>query len=99
MKIGALAETSGVHVETIRYYQAIGLIPKPARAHGSVRPPGPGLSAGDAATRCARGEHAANSSGAGLASGLMRRSILPNYVYVFRGCGAEVKEIWNVRAP
>lgn len=37
MKIGALAETSGVHVETIRYYQAIGLMPKPARAHGSVR--------------------------------------------------------------
>lgn len=37
MKIGALAEKSGVHVETIRYYQTLGLIAKPARAHGSVR--------------------------------------------------------------
>lgn len=37
MKIGALAEQTGVHVETIRYYQNLGLMPKPARAHGSVR--------------------------------------------------------------
>lgn len=37
MKIGALAEETGVHVETIRYYQNIGLIPKPARSHGTVR--------------------------------------------------------------
>lgn len=37
MKIGALAEKTGVHVETIRYYQNLGLVPKPARAHGSVR--------------------------------------------------------------
>ena len=37
MKIGALAEQTGVHVETIRYYQGLGLMPKPARAHGSVR--------------------------------------------------------------
>jgi MerR family mercuric resistance operon transcriptional regulator len=37
MKIGALAEETGVHVETIRYYQNLGLMPKPARAHGSVR--------------------------------------------------------------
>ncbi len=37
MKIGALAEKSGVHVETIRYYQTLGLMPRPARAHGSVR--------------------------------------------------------------
>ena len=37
MKIGALAEHTGVHVETIRYYQNLGLMPKPARAHGSVR--------------------------------------------------------------
>ena len=37
MKIGALAEATGVHVETIRYYQNLGLMPKPARAHGSVR--------------------------------------------------------------
>ena len=37
MKIGALAEETGVHVETIRYYQNLGLMPKPARAHRSVR--------------------------------------------------------------
>lgn len=37
MKIGALAEFSGVHVETIRYYQSLGLMPTPARFHGSVR--------------------------------------------------------------
>jgi MerR family mercuric resistance operon transcriptional regulator len=37
MKIGGLAEQTGVHVETIRYYQNLGLMPKPARARGSVR--------------------------------------------------------------
>ncbi|HKA40821.1 MAG TPA: MerR family transcriptional regulator [Burkholderiales bacterium] len=37
MKIGALAEQSGVHIETIRYYQTLGLIPRPARARGTVR--------------------------------------------------------------
>ena len=41
MKIGAVAEETGVHVETIRYYQSLGLMPKPARAHGSVRRYGP----------------------------------------------------------
>jgi MerR family mercuric resistance operon transcriptional regulator len=41
MKIGALAEQTGVHVETIRYYQRLGLMPRPARAHGSVRRYGP----------------------------------------------------------
>ena len=41
VKIGALAEKTGVHVETIRYYQSLGLMPKPARAHGSVRRYGP----------------------------------------------------------
>lgn len=41
MKIGALAERTGVHVETIRYYQGLGLMPKPARAQGSVRRYGP----------------------------------------------------------
>ena len=41
VKIGALAEQTGVHVETIRYYQALGLMPKPARARGSVRRYGP----------------------------------------------------------
>jgi MerR family mercuric resistance operon transcriptional regulator len=37
MKVGALAEQSGVHVETIRYYQALGLMPKPVRPYGTVR--------------------------------------------------------------
>jgi MerR family mercuric resistance operon transcriptional regulator len=37
MKIGVLAEQTGVHVETIRYYQSLGLMPRPARVHGSVR--------------------------------------------------------------
>ncbi len=37
MKIGQLAGETGVHVETIRYYQHLGLMPKPARARGSVR--------------------------------------------------------------
>ena len=37
MKIGELAEQAGVHVETIRYYQSLGLLPKPARTQGSVR--------------------------------------------------------------
>lgn len=41
MKIGALAKQTGVHVETIRYYQRLGLMPRPARAHGSVRRYGP----------------------------------------------------------
>lgn len=41
MKIGALAERTGVHVETIRYYQSLGLMPKPPRVHGSVRRYGP----------------------------------------------------------
>jgi len=37
MKIGDLAAQGGVHVETIRYYQDLGLMPRPARARGSVR--------------------------------------------------------------
>jgi MerR family mercuric resistance operon transcriptional regulator len=37
MKIGQLAEAAGVHVETVRYYQQLGLMPRPARAHGAVR--------------------------------------------------------------
>ena len=35
--IGRLAEEAGVHFETIRYYQRLGLMPTPARPHGSVR--------------------------------------------------------------
>jgi len=37
MKIGQLAKAAGVHVETIRYYQQLGLMPRPPRAHGAVR--------------------------------------------------------------
>jgi MerR family mercuric resistance operon transcriptional regulator len=36
-KIGRLAEETGVHFETIRYYQRLGLMPTPARSYGAVR--------------------------------------------------------------
>jgi len=35
--IGALARAVGVNVETVRYYQRIGLLPRPPRARGSIR--------------------------------------------------------------
>jgi MerR family mercuric resistance operon transcriptional regulator len=35
--IGRLAEETGVHFETIRYYQRLGLMPTPARLQGAVR--------------------------------------------------------------
>jgi MerR family mercuric resistance operon transcriptional regulator len=37
MKIGELADSAGVHVETIRYYQRLGLMPSPPRRYGTVR--------------------------------------------------------------
>jgi MerR family transcriptional regulator, mercuric resistance operon regulatory protein len=37
MTIGRLADRSGVHVETIRYYQRLGLVPIPKRHYASVR--------------------------------------------------------------
>lgn len=37
MTIGQLAWESGVHFETIRYYQRLGLMPTPVRPHGSIR--------------------------------------------------------------
>ena len=37
MTIGHLATMTGVHFETIRYYQQLGLMPTPARPLGSVR--------------------------------------------------------------
>lgn len=37
IKIGQLAETTGVHLETIRYYQRLGLMPTPKRSYGTVR--------------------------------------------------------------
>ncbi|HSN40777.1 MAG TPA: MerR family transcriptional regulator [Burkholderiales bacterium] len=35
--IGRLAETAGVHVETVRYYQRRGLVTMPARTNGGFR--------------------------------------------------------------
>ena len=35
--IGALSSKSGVNVETIRYYEAAGLLPKPPRTEGGQR--------------------------------------------------------------
>lgn len=35
--VGRLAEAAGVNVETIRYYQSIGLLPLPKKGHGSIR--------------------------------------------------------------
>ena len=37
MTIGRLAKAAGVHVETIRYYQRIGLIPEPQKPQGGHR--------------------------------------------------------------
>ncbi len=37
LKIGGLARQSGVHVETIRYYQKRGLLPEPKRPSGGIR--------------------------------------------------------------
>jgi len=35
--IGALSKRSGVNIETIRYYERIGLMPAPPRSHGGHR--------------------------------------------------------------
>jgi DNA-binding transcriptional MerR regulator len=37
MPIGALAEQTGVKVETIRYYEQVGLLPEPERSEGNQR--------------------------------------------------------------
>lgn len=37
MKIGELSRTTGTNVETIRYYERIGLLPKPGRTGGNYR--------------------------------------------------------------
>lgn len=37
MKIGEVAAASGCHLETIRYYERIGLLPPPARTSGGYR--------------------------------------------------------------
>jgi len=35
--IGALSGRSGVHIETVRYYEKIGIMPAPARSAGGYR--------------------------------------------------------------
>lgn len=37
MKIGALAQTAGTGVETVRFYERVGLLPAPARSPGNYR--------------------------------------------------------------
>ena len=37
MLIGAFSERTGCHIETIRYYERIKLLPKPARSEGGHR--------------------------------------------------------------
>ena len=37
MQIGAAARASGCHIETIRYYERIGLLPRPMRSEGGFR--------------------------------------------------------------
>lgn len=37
LTIGRVAAEAGVHKETIRYYQSLGLVPEPSRPPGSVR--------------------------------------------------------------
>ena len=35
--IGVLSEHSGVHIETIRYYEKVGIMPSPTRSAGGYR--------------------------------------------------------------
>ncbi len=37
MRIGALSRRTGVHIETIRYYERIGIMPEPGRSAGGSR--------------------------------------------------------------
>ncbi|HEV3189880.1 MAG TPA: helix-turn-helix domain-containing protein [Polyangiaceae bacterium] len=37
LTIGKLADAAGVHLETVRYYERIGLMPKPARTASGYR--------------------------------------------------------------
>lgn len=41
LTIGMLAKASGVHLETVRYYERIGLMPKPSRTASNYRNYGP----------------------------------------------------------
>jgi Cu(I)-responsive transcriptional regulator len=42
MKIGEVSRITGIKVETVRYYERIGLLPKPARTDGNYRSYDPG---------------------------------------------------------
>ncbi|MBI2260791.1 MAG: helix-turn-helix domain-containing protein [Caulobacterales bacterium] len=44
LTIGRLARSAGVHLETVRYYERIGLMPAPARTEGGHRSYAPGHS-------------------------------------------------------
>lgn len=37
MKIGEISRVTGTNVETVRYYERIGLLPKPSRTDGNYR--------------------------------------------------------------
>ena len=37
LTIGALSKRTGVHIETIRYYERIAIMPEPARSKGGHR--------------------------------------------------------------
>lgn len=52
--IGRLSAATACHIETIRYYERIGLIPRPARSAGGYRIYGPGAGARLAFIRRAR---------------------------------------------
>ncbi|MBI2735943.1 MAG: helix-turn-helix domain-containing protein [Rhodospirillales bacterium] len=41
LSIGSLSQRSGVNIETIRYYEKIGVMPKPGRSAGGYRTYGP----------------------------------------------------------
>lgn len=41
LAIGALSKQSGVNIETIRYYERVGVMPKPRRSAGGYRMYGP----------------------------------------------------------
>lgn len=41
LSIGSLSQQSGVNIETIRYYEKIGVMPKPGRSTGGYRVYGP----------------------------------------------------------
>jgi MerR family transcriptional regulator, mercuric resistance operon regulatory protein len=43
LSIGALSKETGVNIETIRYYEKIGVMPAPARSSGGYRIYGPDL--------------------------------------------------------